>query len=105
MSEPAAGFAFMPVEFQDALALAEDRLAITVTPLDQLVGGWSGAAIHLVSVAARDSRRLEHCILKLDRKRPGSRAGEVDRHNAALATAPPGFAHAHIPEMAFDPVE
>src|SRR3954453_12126954 len=105
MSDPATGFSSLPPEFQHVLTVAEERNGITVTPLEQLVGGWSGAAIHLVSVATADSRRVEHCILKLDRNRPGSRSGEIDRHNAALAAAPPGFARAHTPDMAFDPVE
>ncbi|MDQ1530459.1 MAG: hypothetical protein QOE37_564 [Microbacteriaceae bacterium] len=105
MSELAVGFASLPDEFQRVLALAQDRNSVAVTPLDQLVGGWSGAAIHLVSVASEGSGRLEHCILKLDRKRPSARSGEVDRHTAALRAAPPDFARSHIPDMAFDPVE
>lgn len=105
MSDPAAGFSTLPMEFQRVLRAAEEQHGIRVTSLDQLVGGRSGAAIHLVSVAGEDARTVEHCILKLDRVRPGSRSGEAARHTAVLASAPASFARGSIPDMAFDPVE
>ncbi|MDQ1531540.1 MAG: hypothetical protein QOE37_1645, partial [Microbacteriaceae bacterium] len=105
MSDLAPGFRSMPPEFQRVLQLAEERNGITVTPLEQLTGGWSGATIHLVSVASGDSHHVEHCILKLDRKRPAARSDEITRHVAALSRATPEFRAAHIPDMAFDPVD
>ncbi|MDQ1512615.1 MAG: hypothetical protein QOC59_457 [Microbacteriaceae bacterium] len=105
MSDLAPGFGSMPPEYQRVLQLAEERNGITVTPLERLTGGWSGATIHLVSVAARDRRHVEHCVLKLDRKRPAARSDEITRHIAALDGSTAAFRAAHIPEMAFDPVD
>src|SRR3712207_727090 len=105
MSDLATGFQSLALEYQRVIRLAQDRHTITVTPLQQLVGGWSGAIIYLVSVSAHASTRLEHCILKLDRKRASSQSDEVTRHLIALSKSPPDYARDHIADMAFDPVE
>ena len=105
MSDLATGFQSLPLEYQRVIRLAQDRHTVTVTPLQQLVGGWSGAVIYLVSVSAHDSRRLEHCILKLDRTRASSQSDEVTRHTIALSKSPPDFARDHIADMAFDRVD
>lgn len=47
MSDLATGFQSLPLEYQRIIRLAQERHAITVTPLQQLVGGWSGAMIYL----------------------------------------------------------
>jgi hypothetical protein len=54
----------LPEEYQLVIRLAEERYKIAVTPLQVLVGGWSGAAVHLVSVSQHETKRVEHCILK-----------------------------------------
>ncbi len=105
MSEVTAGFHSLPSEYQQVLRLAQDRHQIRVSPLQTLVGGWSGAVVYLVSVSWNGSGRIEHCILKLDRKGKAARSDEVTRHNAVIATAPPGFALAHIAELVFERVE
>src|SRR5215813_1901139 len=73
MSELTAGFQSLPPEYQRVLLLAQDQHQISVAPLQTLVGGWSGAMVFLVSVTPLASQRVEHLILKLDRKskRPG----------------------------------
>ena len=78
---------------------------ITVAPLQLLVGGWSGAVVYLVSVSANETRRVEHCILKLDRKGKNAKSDEVTRHNTVMSKSTPEFARAHIAELVFDRVE
>ncbi|HET9587605.1 MAG TPA: tetratricopeptide repeat protein [Anaerolineales bacterium] len=105
MPELAAEFESLPVQYQHVIRLAQDRHNVTVTPLQELVGGWSGAMIYLVSVLAHESGRVEHLILKLDRKGKSSKSDEVTRHNLVLSKSPPGFTRQHVPEIAFDRVE
>ena len=105
MSELTAGFHSLPSEYQQVIRLAQDRHQIRVSPLQTLVGGWSGAVVYLVSVSWNGSGRVEHCILKLDRMGKAARSDEVTRHNAVIATAPPRFALAHIAELVFERVE
>ena len=69
MSELKAGFESLPEDYQHVLWLARERHQITIAPLQTLVGGWSGAMVFLVSVAWNETKRVEHCILTLDRKR------------------------------------
>ena len=68
MPELTTDFQSLPEEYQHIIHLAQDQYKITVAPLQLLVGGWSGAAVYLVSVSANDTKRVEHCVLKLDRK-------------------------------------
>ena len=83
----------------------EDQYKITVAPLQLLVGGWSGAVVYLVSVSANEPKRVEHCILKLDRKGKNARSDEVTRHNTVMSKSTPAFARGHIAELVFDRVE
>src|SRR5215211_3759574 len=105
MSDLASGFQSLPLEYQRVILLAQDRHNMTITPLQQLVGGWSGAVIFLVSVSSHISKRVEHFILKLDRTSKSSKSDEVTRHTIALSKSPPDFTRDHIAEMAFDRVE
>jgi predicted ATPase len=105
MNELPTDFQSLPEEYQRVILLAQDQHQISVTPLQLLVGGWSGAVVYLVSVAWNETRRLEHCILKLDRKGKSAKSDEVTRHNAVNEKSPPEFARAHIPELVFDRVE
>lgn len=105
MSELTASFQSLPEEYQRVLALAQDQYQITVAPLQVVVGGWSGAMVFLVSVSWNESKRVEHCILKLDRKSKTARSDEVTRHSTVIETSTPEFAHAHIAELVFDRVE
>src|SRR5688572_2441734 len=105
MNELTADFHSLPQEYQRAIQLAQDTYKITVTPLQLLVGGWSGAVVYLVSVAWNETGRVEHCILKLDRKGKSAKSDEVTRHNAVIEKSPPKFAGPHIPELVFDRVE
>src|SRR5512136_3219173 len=98
MPELATDFQSLPDEYQHLIRLAQDRYNITVTPLQLLVGGWSGAVVYLVSVAANDTRRVEHCILKLDRKGKSSKSDEVTRHTLATGKSTLDFARDHIAE-------
>jgi predicted ATPase len=98
-------FQSLPDEYQQVIQLAQDTYEITVVPLQLLVGGWSGAIIYLVSVSENESKRVEHCILKLDRKRKSSISDEVTRHNTVTNKSPSEFARTHIAELVFDRVE
>jgi predicted ATPase len=95
----------LPEEYQQIIRLAQDRYKITVAPLQLLVGGWSGAVVYLVSVSSNETRRVEHCILKLDRRGKNARSDEVTRHNTVMSKSTPEFARAHIAELVFDRVE
>ena len=105
MLEVMTGFESLPDEYQQVIRLAENNNNITVTPLQLLVGGWSGAVVYLVSVSKNDSGHVEHCILKLDRKGKSSRSDEVTRHNIVLGVSTTTFARAHIAELVFERVE
>ncbi|HUE99047.1 MAG TPA: tetratricopeptide repeat protein [Anaerolineales bacterium] len=105
MSELAADFQSLPEEYQHVIRLAQDVHKITVAALQLLVGGWSGAVVYLVSVSSNETKRVEHCILKLDRKGKSAKSDEVTRHNTVMSKATPAFARAHIAELVFDRVE
>ena len=51
MPELTVDFQTLPEEYQQVIRLAQDQYKITVTPLQLLVGGWSGAVVYLVSVS------------------------------------------------------
>ncbi len=105
MPELTTDFQSLPEEYQHVLQLAQDTYQITVTPLQLLVGGWSGAVVYLVSVSSNEHGQVEHCILKLDRKGKSARSDEVTRHNVVMNKAAPEFARTHIPELVFERVE
>ncbi len=105
MPELTTDFQSLPEEFQHIIRLAQDTYKITVAPLQLLVGGWSGAVVYLVSVSSNETRRVEHCILKLDRKGKNAKSDEVTRHNTVMGKATPEFARDHIAELVFDRVE
>src|SRR6266545_1563386 len=105
MPELTTDFQSLPEEYQQVIRLAQDQYKITVAPLQLLVGGWSGAVVYLVSVSANDTKRVEHCILKLDRKGKNARSDEVTRHNTVMSKSTPEFARTHIAELVFDRVE
>jgi len=105
MPQLANTFTSLPPEYQAVIRLAQEQHEISITPLQELVGGWSKAAVYLVSVAFQDSNRVEHYVLKLDRKNPKARSDEFTRHSRALAGAPPGFGRQHMAEMAFERTE
>jgi len=105
VSEPTISFQSLPSEYQHVLRLAQEQHQISVTPLQTLVGGWSGAFVYLVSVSSNNTGRVEHCILKLDHKGKLAKSDEVSRHNTVIAKSTPQFAHTYIAELAFDRVE
>ena len=107
MSAVTAGFQSLPPEYQRVLETAQDQHKISVTPLDTLVGGWSGAMVFLVSVThlVESSPRVEHLILKLDRKSKTARSDELVRHATAQRKSPSDFARHHLATLAFERVE
>ena len=105
MPELTTDFQSLPEEYQYIIQLAQDTYKITVAPLQLLVGGWSGAVVYLVSVSANETNRVEHCILKLDRKGKNAKSDEVTRHNTVLTRSTPEFAREHIAELVYDRVE
>ena len=105
MPELTNDFQSLPAEYQHVIQLAQETNKITIAPLQLLVGGWSGAVVYLVSVAWNETKRIEHCILKLDRKGKNAKSDEVTRHNTVIEKAAPEFTRAHIPELVFDRVE
>lgn len=98
-------FQSLPSEYQQVIQLAQEKNDIAIVPLQLLVGGWSGAAVYLVSVAWNETRRVEHCVLKLDRKSKNAKSDEVARHNTVREKAAPEFVRAHIAELVFERVE
>ena len=105
MPELTTDFQSLPDEYQHVIQLAQEAYKITVAPLQLLVGGWSGAVVYLVSVFYNDIKRVEHCILKLDRKGKKASSDEVTRHNTVISNSTPEFARDHIAELVFDRVE
>ena len=105
MPELTTDFQSLPEEYQHVIQLAQDTYKITVAPLQLLVGGWSGAVVYLVSVSSNETKRVEHCILKLDRKGKTAKSDEVTRHNIVMKKSTPEFAREHIAELVFDKVE
>src|SRR5215510_8368868 len=105
MPELTTDFQSLPQEYQQVIQLAQDTHKITVAPLQLLVGGWSGAVVYLVSVSWNETRRVEHCILKLDRKSKNAKSDEVSRHNTVMSKATPEFAREHIADLVFERVE
>ncbi len=105
MSELTTDFKSLPEEYQYIIHLAEEQNNITVAPLQLLVGGWSGAVVYLVSVSSNDTKRVQHCILKLDRKGKSAKSDEVTRHNTVMDRSTPAFAREHIAELVFERVD
>jgi predicted ATPase len=105
MPERTIEFESLPEAYQQVLHLAQDRHKISVQPLQVLVGGWSGAMVYLVSVAYHATGKVEHCILKLDRKSKSPKADEVTRHQNVLGASPPEFVRKYVPELVFDRIE
>ncbi len=105
MPELTNDFQSLPPEYQQVIQLAQETNNIAIAPLQLLVGGWSGAVVYLVSVAWNETKRVEHCILKLDRKSKNAKSDEVTRHNTVMEKAAPEFARAHIAELVFERVE
>ena len=104
MPELAAAFQSLPPEYQRIIQLAQEQHQITVTPLQTLAGGWSGALIYLVSVSP-ETGPVRHLILKLDRKSKTARGDEISRHVTAHGQSPAAFARAHLAELAYERVE
>ena len=75
MPELTTDFRSLPEEYQQVIRLAQDQHNITVAPLQLLVGGWSGAVVYMVSVSSNETKRVEHCILKLDRRGKNANSG------------------------------
>jgi len=105
LPELATDFQSLPEEYQHVICLAEETHKIAVAPLQLLVGGWSGAVVYLVSVSNNETKRVEHCILKLDRKGNSAKSDEVTRHNTLIRKSTPEFARDHIAELVFDRIE
>jgi hypothetical protein len=105
MPDLTTDFQSLPEEYQHIIRLAQDSYKITVAPLQLLVGGWSGAVVFLVSISSNETKRVEHCILKLDRKGKNTSSDEVTRHNTVMSKTTSAFAREHIAELVFDRIE
>ena len=91
--------------YQHVLRLAQHRLGIKISPLEQLSGGRSGALLYLVSISSSNDQAA-HYILKLESVNQQRDHGqsEAERHQIALTRAPQEFAEDHIAQRAFEPV-
>jgi predicted ATPase len=98
-------FKSLPDDFQNLLRLAQEKLKIEVTPLQELKGGRTGAYLFLVSVSRLPSNRIDHLILKLDHKSKKTKMDELERHNLAIKEAPEEFVRNHIADLAFERIE
>ena len=105
MPESVISFSSLLPEYQRIIQIAEEKNDIAIAPLQELAGGWSGAIIYLVRVASTDSNKVQHLVMKLDRKRPMSSSDEISRHKAVQESSPPEFVKNHIPDMAYERVE
>ena len=105
MPESVVSFNSLPSEYQQAIQTAEEKYQIAISPLQELAGGWSGAVVYLVRVAESGSGKVQHLVLKLDRKHPKASSDEASRHLAVQEKSPPEFVQRHIPELAFPPIE
>ena len=105
MPELRTDFHLLPEEYQQIIRLAQSQYNISIAPLQLLVGGWSGAVVYLASVAFQETGRVEHCILKLDRKGKAAKSDEVTRHSVVTNKSTPEFARNHIADLVFDRVE
>ncbi len=102
MPESVLSFQSLPAEYQRVIHPAQEQHDTSIKSLQELVGGWSGAFIDLVSVTSLTSGQVEHLILKLDRKRPMSTSDEVTRYQAARDNSPANFVQHRILEMVCD---
>ena len=59
MTDSEVNFQSLPPEYQRVIQLAQELHHINITPLQELVGGWSGAVIYLISVTSPAMRRVE----------------------------------------------
>ena len=100
----AGEFASLPADYQNVIRSAQQQHGIRVVPLQELKGGFTGAALYLVSVSSPSSGKLEHLVLKLDRP-AADEPDELDRHQRAHEKAPPDFAREHMAEVVFDRIE
>src|SRR4029453_18906412 len=85
LPELATDFQSLPEEYQHLIRLAEQTHRITIAPLQLLVGGGSGAVVYLVNVSNKETKRVEHCILKLDRKGKRAKSDEVTRQHTLIS--------------------
>ncbi len=100
----ASEFESLSAGYQNVIRFAQHQHGIRIVPLQELKGGFTGAALFLVSVSSSSSGKLEHLVLKLDRPEAGE-PDELVRHKRALDQAPPDFARHHMAEVAFGRVE
>jgi len=105
MVDSGINFKSLPPEYQDIIQLAEEQYNISITPLKELAGGWSGAIIYLTRVESTATNKVEHIILKLDRKNPRSSSDEIARHKAVQENSPSEFSSTHIPKMIYERIE
>ena len=105
MPESVISFQSLPTEYQRVIQLAQDKYKISITPLQELAGGWSGAIIYLARVASTETGDVQHLILKLDRVRPMATSDEISRHQTVQEQSPPGFVSQHVPDLAYERVE
>ena len=96
----ASEFESLSAGYQNVIRSAQRQHGIRIVPLQELKGGFTGAALYLVSVSSPGSGKLEHLVLKLDRPEAGE-PDELDRHKRALEQAPSDFAREHMAEVAF----
>ncbi len=105
MTEFHKNFKSLPDDFQNLLRLAQEKLNIEITPLQELKGGRTGAHLFLVSVSLLQSNRIDHLILKLDHKSKKTKIDELERHTLAVKEAPEKFARNQIADLAFERIE
>ena len=98
-------FSLLSPDFKKVLQVAQETQNIKVTPLSELKGGQTGANLFLVSISSLHSGKLQHLVLKLDRKSPKTQSDELERHRTAVSEASAEFARDHIPELSFDRIE
>src|SRR5688572_2740840 len=97
---PSPDFSKLPREYQHLLQLAKEQHGLDVIPLQELKGGQTGAFLYLASVS-KDSKQVQHLVIKFDRVNEKTRSSETERHRLAVSQAPAVFSKQNMPMLAY----
>ena len=99
---PPPDFSKLLPEHQRLLQLAKEQNGLDVVPLQELKGGQTGASLYLASVSARDSRQVQHFVIKFDRVNAKAKPSETERHRLAVSQAPATFGSQNMPRLVYE---
>lgn len=100
-------FSDFPAMHQTTISELEQSNKIKLFNIKRIVGGFSGASIHLVQVYDSESKFLGNMILKLDEigaKGIEKLQREEEMHLKMIEASPESFVSTHIPRIRFNAV-